>query len=99
MIGDLENSMVSFLWVLLERVFKGGLRSHDRDHSPAASLETSRVQRGLYIVYVEGLAEQIFLLGHSPDDRIFHSMPSDVVGVQLTQPITACVWLGRAVGS
>src|SRR5438270_2252322 len=98
MIGYLENSMVSFLLVLLERVFKSGLRSHDRDHSPAPSLETSRIQRGLRVVYVEGLAEQVFLLGHPSDYRVFHTMPTNVVRVQFVQLFATGVWVCCAMG-
>src|SRR6266581_4145223 len=99
MVCYFEDAMISFLLVLLESIFKSGLCSHDRDYSPASSLETGRVQGRLCIVYVEGLAEQVFLFGESSDDCVFHSVPADVVRVELTQPFTVCVQVGCAVGS
>src|SRR5467141_254486 len=91
--------MVPLLLIVLQSILKSSLGADDRDYSPASSLETSRVQGRLCILNVERFAKQIFLLGHSSDDRVFDSVPSDVVGVQLSQPVTACVHVGGAVGS
>src|SRR5712692_7202226 len=99
MVCYLEDPMVSLQLIMLQSVLKSRFSANNRDYSPASSLKTGRVQGGLSIVDVEGFAEQIFLFGQSSDDRVFYAVPSDVVGVQLFQPVTMCVHVGCAVGS
>src|SRR6266849_1859535 len=99
MVCCLEDPMVSFLLIMLQSVLKSSFGADDRDYSPASSLEAGCVQRRFCVVDVEGLAKQILLFGYSSDDGVFDAVPSDVVGVQLSQPVTTCVHVGCTMGS